>query len=56
MKNISDKSYRENENTVSFPENRAFYDTSTVWKIIVQQSRPHMSIKYGVCALRVLDT
>jgi len=36
--------------SVSFHENRVFYDT--MWKIIVEQSRPHMPIKYGVCALR----
>ena len=38
--------------SVSFPENRVFYDI--MWKIIVVQSRPRMPIKYGVCVLRAV--
>jgi len=45
MKNVSDKSCRENQNThfifnnFFFPENRVVYEI--MWKNIVQPGRPH---------------
>jgi hypothetical protein len=34
---------------VDFPENRAVYEI--MWKNVVQQDRPQMTIQYGACAL-----
>jgi len=48
MRNISDKSCRENQNThffaqkLFFPENRAFYEK--MWKAIVERGKPQMTI------------
>jgi hypothetical protein len=46
MRNVSDKSYRENENTFYvqklFPENRAVYEL--MWKNMVQPDRLQMTI------------
>jgi hypothetical protein len=56
MRNVTDKSYREDQNThfifktYSFSENRAVYDI--MWKNMAQSDRPQMIIYYGACALR----
>ena len=47
MRNVSDKSYRENQNphfvfSNIFFENRAFYEI--MWKNIVERGRPYMTI------------
>jgi hypothetical protein len=41
MRNVPDKSYRENQNT-HFVEKRAFYDI--MWRNIVEPGRPQMTI------------
>jgi hypothetical protein len=50
MRNVSDKSCRENQNTyfmlqISFPENTAVYEI--MWKNTVQPDRPQIPIRYG---------
>jgi hypothetical protein len=57
MKNVSDKSCTENQNTkCTFnnipppPENRAVYEI--MWGDIVQPGRPHMTTQHGACALQ----
>jgi len=53
MRNVSDKSCRENQNIYFVcsnffsPENRVVYEI--MWKNIVERDRPLM--KYGACAL-----
>jgi hypothetical protein len=47
MRNVADKSRRENENTHSifnnfFPKNRAVYEI--MWKNMVETDRPEMAI------------
>jgi hypothetical protein len=46
MKNVSDKSCRENQNTffgmIFFPENRAIY--VIMWKNIVEPNRPQVKV------------
>jgi hypothetical protein len=47
MRNVSDKSYIENQNTPVvfsnfFSENRAFCEI--IWKNILERGRPHMTI------------
>jgi hypothetical protein len=47
MRNVSDRSCRENQNTHFmfnnvFPENHAVYET--IWKNMVQSDRPQMTI------------
>jgi len=53
MKNVTDGTYRENENifkfNISSSENRTTYDI--MWKNMVEQDRPQITIKYGVRAL-----
>jgi hypothetical protein len=55
MRNVSEKSCRENQEThfmfnkFFFPENRAVYEI--MWQNIVQPDRPQMTILYGACAL-----
>jgi hypothetical protein len=54
MRNVSDKSCRENQNTHFmfnnfFSENRAICEI--MWKNMVQPDRPQMTIWYGACAL-----
>ena len=54
-RNLSDKGYRENQNTILcsiiffFFENRAVFEMR--WKNNVQPGRPHPTIQYGTCAL-----
>jgi len=55
MRNISDKSCKENENTYfmfnnSFSENRAVYEI--MWKIMAKPDRPQMTIQYSAFALQ----
>jgi len=55
MRNVSDKSCRENQNTHFiinniFPENRAVYEIT--WKNTVQPDRPQITIWYGACVFR----
>jgi hypothetical protein len=55
MKNISERSYRENQNTFYvefFSENRAVYEI--MWANIVEGGRPQMTIYsyYGPWALQ----
>jgi len=46
IRNVSDKSYRENRNTrlcsVTFPENRTVYEI--LWKNMVEPDRPQTTI------------
>jgi hypothetical protein len=58
MRNISDESRRENQNTnfmfntfpsPPLPENRAVYEIMS--KNMVEPDRPQMTIYYGACAL-----
>ena len=55
MRYFSDKRCTENENThfilnIIFSENLAVYEI--MWKNMVQEDRPQMTIKYGACALQ----
>jgi len=56
MKNVSDKRYRENQNT--YFENRAFYEI--MWKNIAQLGRPHahtmLDTQGFMHVLRLLNT
>jgi hypothetical protein len=54
MRNVSDKSCRENKNTHLmfnnfFFLNRAVYEI--MWKNIVERDRPQVKIQHGTCAL-----
>ena len=49
MKNVSDKTCRENQNTLFFFENRAVCEI--MWKNIVERCRPQMITYYGAFAL-----
>ena len=54
MRNVSDKSCGENQNTNFtfnnfFSENRAFYEK--MWKNMVEPEMPQMRMEYGACAL-----
>jgi hypothetical protein len=52
MRNISDKRYRENQNT-HFMFNNLFLETRAVyekmWKSMVESDRPQITIQYGAC-------
>jgi hypothetical protein len=54
MRNVSEKSCTENQNTFNvlehFPENRAVCEI--MLKNIVEPVRPQMTIKYSACVLR----
>ena len=56
MRNISDESYRENQNeyfmiyNFFFAENRAVDEI--LWKNTVEPDRPQTIINYGACVLR----
>jgi hypothetical protein len=56
MRNVSDKSSRENKTRILFsisffPENRGVYEI--MWKKnMAEPERPQMTIQYGACALR----
>jgi hypothetical protein len=55
MRNVSDESCRDNENThfvfkkIFFSENRAVYEI--MWKNMVQPDSPQMAVQYGECVL-----
>jgi hypothetical protein len=55
MRNVSDKSYRENQNTY-FMFNICSLDNCAtceiMWKIMDQPDRPQMEIKYSLSALK----
>jgi hypothetical protein len=55
MRNVSDKTFRENQNTFCvqelFFENRAVYEK--MWKNTVEQGRPQMTILHGANTLNV---
>jgi hypothetical protein len=48
MRNVSDKSYRENQNTLSVIRNIFFFENHAVygitWKYIVERGRPQITI------------
>jgi hypothetical protein len=54
MRNVLDKSCRENQNTHfvfnnCIPKIVPFYEI--MWKNMIQPDRPHMTIQYGACVL-----
>jgi hypothetical protein len=54
MRNVSDKSVRENKNTPSMFSNFFFENLvvhEIMWKNMVQPDRPQMTIQYSVCAV-----
>jgi hypothetical protein len=51
VRNVSDKSCRENQNTFyvpkTFSKNCVIYEI--MWKNVVWPERPYMKIQYGAC-------